>query len=238
MSSSPLIEVVFEVRFAPKNNFATELLIAINQVFGNHLSIIHADGLQFPAELKAQQQEFYYVPSYRVNYSLFSLWISDGALIVLMNTLDSQYKGWCDFKEIPLQIIEILKRKDKVNEIQRFSLKYTNLIPTELALKDLNISLKIGNKDLNESEKLSLKTEIKEGDFISITDISSHVELENRSDITGETRRLAGTLFIIDVISNKGISGSENVDADFLEGLEILHTKAKQIYSTIYQNKN
>lgn len=40
------------------------------------------------------------------------------------------------------------------------------------------------------------------------------------------------------MISNKGISGSENVDAEFLEGLEILHTKAKQIYSTIYQNKN
>lgn len=187
MSSSPLIEVVFEVRFVPKNNFATELLIAINQVFGDHLSIIHADGLQFPAELKAQQQEFYYVPSYRVNYSLFSLWISDGALIVLMNPLDSQYKGWCDFKN-SVTNYRNFKRKDKVNEIQRFSLKYTNLIPTELALKDLNISLKIGNKDLNESEKLSLKTEVKEGDFISITDISSHVELENRSDITGETR--------------------------------------------------
>ncbi|MDC4627426.1 TIGR04255 family protein, partial [Acinetobacter baumannii] len=60
MSSSPLIEVVFEVRFKPKNNFATELLIAINQLFGNHISVIHADGLQFPAEIKAQQPDLYY----------------------------------------------------------------------------------------------------------------------------------------------------------------------------------
>ena len=75
MSSSPLIEVVFEVRFNPKSNFATELLIAINQNFGQALQIIHADGLHFPAEIKAQQQEFYYIPSYRVNYSSFSLLI-------------------------------------------------------------------------------------------------------------------------------------------------------------------
>ena len=80
-----------------------------------------------------------------------------------------------------------------------------------------------------------MKTEVKEGDFISLTDISSHVELENISEITGELRRLAGTLFIIDVINNRGISNLENVDAEFLEGLEILHNKAKQTYSTIYQ---
>jgi uncharacterized protein (TIGR04255 family) len=234
MSSSPLIEVVFEVRFKPRNNFATELLIAINQVFGDHLSIIHADGLQFPAELKAQQQEFYYVPSYKINYPLFSLLISDGSLVVLKNTLDSQYE-WCDFKKIPLQILDILKSKDKISEIHRFSLKYTNLIQTELALKDLNVSLRIGDKELEESAKLTLKTEVKEGDFISLTDISSHVELENISEITGVLRRLAGTLFIIDVINNRGISNLENVDAEFLEGLEILHNKAKQTYSTIYQ---
>lgn len=234
MSSSPLIEVVFEVRFKPRNNFATELLIAINQVFGDHLSIIHADGLQFPAELKAQQQEFYYVPSYKINYPLFSLLISDGSLVVLKNTFDSQYE-WCDFKKIPLQILDILKSKDKISEIHRFSLKYTNLIQAELALKDLNVSLRIGDKELEESAKLTLKTEVKEGDFISLTDISSHVELENISEITGELRRLAGTLFIIDVINNRGISNLENVDAEFLEGLEILHNKAKQTYSTIYQ---
>ncbi|MDX6038048.1 TIGR04255 family protein, partial [Acinetobacter baumannii] len=98
-----------------------------------------------------------------------------------------------------------------------------------------NISLQIGNKDLDESAKLTLKTEVKEGNFISITDISSHVELENTSDITGELRRISGTLFIIDVINNSGICKLDNVDAEFIEGLEILHNKAKQIYSTIYQ---
>ncbi|MDO7447487.1 TIGR04255 family protein [Acinetobacter baumannii] len=235
MSSSPLIEVVFEVRFKPKNNFATELLIAINQLFGNHISIIHADGLQFPAEIKAQQPDIYYIPSYKINYPLFSLWVSDGSIVVMKNPLDAEYEGWDKFKSIPQQILYILKLKDKISDIHRFSLKYTNLIPTELALKDLNISLQIGNKDLDESAKLTLKTEVKEGNFISMTDISSHVVLENISDITGELRRISGTLFIIDVINNSGICNLENVDAEFIEGLEILHNKAKQIYATIYQ---
>lgn len=235
MSFSPLIEVVFEVRFKPKSNFATELLIAINQNFGNPLEIIHAEGLHFPAEIKAQQQEFYYIPSYRINYSLFSLLISDGSLVVLKNSLDDQYEGWCGFKNTPLQIIEILKEKGKINEIQRFSLKYTNLIPTDSALEDLNIAIKIGDESLHEQAKVTLKTESKDDDIISLMDISSHVELENKSDITGEIRRLSGTLLIIDVIKNSGISNLESVNAEFLEGLEILHDKAKQTYSKIYQ---
>lgn len=235
MSSSPLIEVVFEVRFTPKSNFATELLIAINQNFGNPLEIIHADGLHFPSEIKAQQQEFYYIPSYRINYSLFSLLISDGSLVVLKNSLDAQYEGWDKFRNTPLQILEILKEKGKVNEIHRFSLKYTNLIQTDSILDDLNVAIKIGDENLPEKAKVTLKTEFKDGDIISLMDISSHVELENKSDITGEIRRLSGTLLIIDVIKNSGIRDLENVNTEFLDGLEILHEKAKQTYSKIYQ---
>lgn len=235
MSSSPLIEVVFEVRFNPKSNFATELLIAINQNFGQPLEIIHADGLHFPAEIKAQQQEFYYIPSYRVNYPLFSLLISDGSLVVLKNSLDAQYDGWDVFKNIPLQIVEILQTKGKISEIHRFSLKYTNLIRTDSVLDDLNISIKIDDENLNDQAKVTLKTESRDKDIISLMDISSHVELENKSDITGEIRRLSGTLLIIDVIKNSGISNLENVKSEFLDGLEILHDKAKQAYSKIYQ---
>ena len=237
MSSSPLIEVVFEVRFKPKNNFATELLIAINQTFGNQLSIIHADGLQFPADIKAQQNDFYYIPSYKINYALFSLLISDGSLVVVKNTLDATYEGWDSFKRIPLQILGILKSKDRISDIHRFSLKYTNLIQTKSALKDLNLSLKIDNEDLQENAKLTLRTEIRDNGFVSLTDISSDVELENISDVSGEVRRLSGALFIIDVINNNGIYDFQNADAEFSEGLEVLHNKANQIYSKIYKEQ-
>lgn len=235
MLSSPLVEVVFEVRFTPKNNFSTELLIEVNQVFKNHLNIIQADGLKFPADLKSQQQDMYYIPSYRVDYPSFSLLISDGSLIVLKDAVNTTYTGWCDFKSIPTKILGILKEKDKISQIHRFSLKYTNLISSEYSFKDLNFCLKIGDDDLDESTKLTLKTEVKDGNIVTLTDIESHVQLQNISNTENiEGQIIFGTLFIIDVINNTGIQSLENIDTEFLEVLEILHLKANQTYTKIY----
>jgi len=234
MSSNPLVEVVFEVRFLPKSNFSTELLIAANQIFKDHQEIIQAEGLKFPDDLKEHQPDIFYIPSYKINYPSFSLLISDGSLVVLKNALDGEYEGWDTFKNIPVKILDILKLKDKIADIHRFSIKYTNVIQDNYSLKDLNISLKIGEEDLDESAKLTLKTEVKDGDFISLTDIASHVELQNIHEINGKTRILSGTLFVIDVINNTGINDLDNVDVEFLESLETLHDKANQIYTKIY----
>lgn len=235
MSSNPLVEVVFEVRFTPKGNFATELLIAINQVFKDHLSIIHTEGLQIPAEVKLQQHDFYYVPSYKINYPKFSLLVSDGSLVLLKNALDDQYEGWNEFRNIPVQILDILNTKNQLNNIHRYSLKYTNLIRDNLSIDDLNFSLKIGDKLLQKDAKLAFKTEVKEDNFIIMTDIASHVDLQNTSDVNGKVRRLSGTLFIIDIINNTGIQHLEKAKEEFTEVLEVIHSKVDQIYRTIYK---
>ena len=238
MLASPLVEVVFEVRFNPKNNFSTELLIQVNQVFENQLNITQADGLKFPADLKSKQQDLYYVPSYRVDYPSFSLLISDGSLIVLKDAVNTNYSGWCNFKSIPTKILGILKAKNKISEIHRFSLKYTNLIASDDSFRNLDFSLKIGDDELDESTKLTLKTEVKDGDIVTLTDIESHVELQNSNHTEGvEPQIISGTLFIIDVINNTGIKSLENVDTEFLEVLEILHLKASQTYTKIYNKQ-
>lgn len=90
---------------------------------------------------------------------------------------------------------------------------------------------------MQENAKLTLRTEIRDNGFVSLTDISSDVELENISDVSGEVRRLSGALFIIDVINNNGIYDFQNADAEFSEGLEVLHNKANQIYSKIYKEQ-
>ncbi|CAG68939.1 hypothetical protein ACIAD2134 [Acinetobacter baylyi ADP1] len=234
---NPLIEAIFEVRFLPKLNFATELLIAINQVFSDHLSIIHADGLQIPNDLKLQQNDFYYTPSYKINYSSFSLLVADGSIVILKNALDGQYEGWNIFKELPLQILNILKSKNPLDQIQRYSLKYTNLIRNDLSLNDLNFTLKIGETALQDDAKLALKTELHEDNFIIMTDIASHVELRNISDVTGKITDLNGTLLIIDVINNSGIQNPNDAEHEFIRVLDIIHDKVDSIYRTIYNKR-
>ncbi len=233
MSSSPLVEVVFEIRFKPQSNFATELLIAVNQEITNHQEIIQADGLHFPVDIKVQQPEFYYVPSYKVNFPEFSLLISDGSLVVLKNAIDNQYGGWPTFKDIPRQILQILKKKKKVSDIQRYSLKYTNLIQNYQSFKDLNLSLSIGSSQLDSNKKFSVKIEEVEDNIIILNEISSHVNMELLNDLTKERRTFFGVLIVIDIINNQGIKNIEDVDNEFTNNLEILHEIAHKKYISI-----
>lgn len=233
MSSSPLVEVVFEIRFKPQNNFATELLIAINQEIKKHLDIIQADGLQFPIEIKNQQPEFFYVPSYKVNFAEFSILISDGSLVVLKNTLDSEYEGWLAFRNIPKQILGILKSKNKIADIQRYSLKYTNLIQNYQNFDNLNLSLSIGSTQLDSNKKFTLKTEETDGNFIILNEISSHVEMQVLNDFTKERKMYSGILIVIDIINNQGIKNISEVDSEFCTNLEILHDVAYKKYKSI-----
>ena len=233
MSSSPLVEVVFEIRFKPQNNFATELLIAVNQEITNHQDIIQADGLQFPVDFKNQQPEFYYVPSYKVNFPEFSLLISDGSFVVLKNTVDNSYEGWSSFRNIPRQILEILKKKNKVSDIQRYSLKYTNLIQNYQSFKDLNLSLSIGSSQLDSNKKFSVKIEEVEDNIIILNEISSHVNMELLNDLTKERRIFSGILIVIDIINNQGINNIDEVDNEFARNLEILHEIANKKYISI-----
>jgi uncharacterized protein (TIGR04255 family) len=233
MSSSPLVEVVFEIRFKPQSNFATELLIAINQEITNHQDIIQADGLQFPPEFKIKQPEFYYIPSYRVNFPEYSLLISDGSLVVLKNTVDSVYSGWSSFKDIPKQILEILKKKNKVSDIERYSLKYTNLIQNHQSFNDLNLSLSIGSSQLDSYKKFTVKTEEIEGSVVILNEVSSHVNMDVINDLTKERRTFSGILIVIDIINNQGINNIDEVDNEFAQSLERLHDIAYKKYTSI-----
>jgi len=234
MSSSPLVEVVFEIRFKPQSNFATELLISLNQVFSNHLDIVQQDGLQFPIDLKNQQPDLHYVPSYKVNFPDFSLLISDGSFVVLKHTIDVPYDGWVNFRNIPIRILQILKIKNKIADIQRYSIKYTNLIQDHENFKNLNLTIYLGSEKLEGNKKFSLRTEEKEGNFAILNEVSSHVDMEVSNDIDNTQRVYSGILLVIDIINTQGIKNINDVDNEFSETLDALHEIALQKYSNIF----
>lgn len=90
---------------------------------------------------------------------------------------------------------------------------------------------------MQDDAKLALKTELHEDNFIIMTDIASHVELRNISDVTGKITDLNGTLLIIDVINNSGIQNPNDAEHEFIRVLDIIHDKVDSIYRTIYNKR-
>ena len=231
MSRTPLIEVAFEIRFKPRNNLATELLLETNSEFPNAVKVSNSEGSKIPEEIKARQPELYYMPSYRVVHKDFSLLISDGSLVILKNFLTGQYQGWEYFKPIVLKLVNILEAKNKSSEVQRYSLKYTNLFDEEsLYESKLKFDISLGKQKFNLNDNFELKTESRDKHYVTMLIASSNVGIIYSCDVDGTETRLSGFLLIIDLIANVDSFKVQNIARD----LEELHTRVYQEFKNIY----
>lgn len=235
MSRTPLIEVAFEIRFQPENNLATSLLLETTNQFPNAIRVTNSEGSKIPEEVKRQQEDLYYIPSYRVIYRDFSLLISDGSLVILKNFLTGQYESWEQFKPIILSLIVILKAKNKISEVQRYSLKYTNLFDGDCLSNDsLDFAVSLGKKDFSFEDNFEIRTESADDSYITMLRASSQVGVINTCDVDGKVRHLAGFLLVIDLIANTDNFEISDIEAN----LEELHTRVYKEFRNIYpENK-
>lgn len=231
MFVKPLIEVAFEVRFAPKAQLSTKLLLEANRKFSNIVGVAELDGLKIPEEVKINQQELNFIPSYKLITNDFSLLISNGSLVILANCLTKQYQGWDKFKLIIAEAINILSENSVLENVSRLSLKYTNLFE-EHYLDDINLSyeIQLGTRKINSRENFNLKTEINIDDVVIGTAVVSQIGLENTCDVTGDKTDKVGLLLIIDVI--KGFRVSKDIDIN--KEIENLHSQVSRQFLDIY----
>lgn len=231
MSSTPLIEVAFEIRFQPENNLATALLLETNKEFPESIKVENSEGSKIPEEIKAQQNDLYYVPSYRVVYKEFSLLISDGSLVILKNFITGQYHGWKEFKPLVLKVVSILETKNKISQIQRYSLKYTNLFDEKhLSDDDLDFSISLGKNKFNLQDNFELRTESIDGIYVTMLRASSQVGVQNTCEIDGKETRLTGFLLVIDLIANINSFEKHKIE----DNLEELHSRVYKEFKNVY----
>lgn len=231
MSYTPLIEVAFEIRFQPRSSLATELLLKTIETFEKPIRVKNSDGYTIPEETKAEQPELYYVPSYRMVYQDFSILISDGSLVVVKNYLTGQYHGWESFKPEVLELISILENKNKISDVQRYSLKYTNLFNEDFLSSDtLNIDISLGKNKFDFENTFELKTQSINEQYITMLIASSQVAVTNTCDVDGTKINMKGFLLMIDLIVNVKAFEIESIEKD----LEDLHAHVYKEFINIY----
>jgi uncharacterized protein (TIGR04255 family) len=223
--------VAFEIRFTPKSDLSTKLLLEANKKFSNIIRVANLEGLKIPEEVKNHQPDLNFIPSYKVISENFSLLISNGSLVVLANCLTEQYQGWDKFKLIIKEITDILNENKALEGINRFSLKYTNLFEEDYLNKiKLSFDIRLGNKNITSKENFNLKSEIEEDNILISTSILSKIGLENTCDITGNKTNKVGLLLVIDII--KGFEVYKEFDV--APEIEKLHTKVSKQFLDIY----
>ena len=168
LAKCPLREVIFELRFAPSKPAAGDLLLGIlySALKKDYSEMIPLPMASVPRQFRNQNPEMLYQPSHRLGSGMNSVNVGDR--VVNVHTLE--YPGWSRFKERAESLIGALQATGFVQQIERFSFKYTNLIEAaepESQLPLLNMHVELCGKAPTE-KGFHLRTELFEGKYTTI----------------------------------------------------------------------
>lgn len=189
----PLIEAIWEIRFSSSLGSIEDILPGL--IFKELASEIkNSEGLpakKIPIEIINSDPNLRYQPTVKLEAADYKILVGNR---VLAFSFSVEYPGWAIFEKKILQIINILKNTNMINNIERFSLKYIDVIDKKIAgVNELFLSIKVGDHDINH-HPFQLKSEIRDGDVVSIVQIISPVKA------FAKNKHIDGVLIDIDTV--------------------------------------
>lgn len=187
LGKEPLVEAVCQIRVAAK--------IALNTVFpglllakfnANISDLQQLPAATLPEQVRATQPEMAFMPLVQLKFKNVMVMIGERAVTV-SNAMP--YLGWVAFKPLIVEIFSVLFESKLVSNVERYSLKYTNVLKAgEVpdSLDAIDWTLKVGTLDLN-MRSTTLRTEIVTEEVVTIVNLSGGVtaQAEGREPIQG-----------------------------------------------------
>lgn len=226
LKKEPLLEAIWEIRFSAAKSPVADLLpgMLFRTFPGKYGKAVKLPIADLPAPLIEHDHNLRYIPKIRLEGSNQAVQIADR---VVSLSCRRPYSGWDRFSADIRELAEAVQETGLVERLERFSLKYIDLIELEkpVGLAHLDLELKMGEYELA-AKPVQLRTEIKENDLIHIIQIISPAQVE----VPGAQKRLKGVLVDIDCI--RPIADDESWDTLY-QKLDDVHTSSKKMFFNI-----
>jgi uncharacterized protein (TIGR04255 family) len=230
LKREPLLEAVWEIRFQSSNLSVGDLLpgFIYKALSGRYPDIVRLPVADLPAPIVEQDISFKYAPRFRLAGTNQAIQVGGYSLSL---SCRRPYSGWKTFSADILDLISVLKETGLIDHLERFSLKYLDLIELDQPpnLNCLNIELKVGSHEIS-TLPLNLRTEIQEGPLVHVVHILSPAE----ASLQGDSKKLAGVLLDIDTIRPIGERESWDVLGN---DLDEAHSASKAIFFSLLTEK-
>ena len=231
LSSDPIVESIFELRFRTEPGIAASDLLpgilfpALKQ---NYPRISNLPVSHIPQDIRRSDPSFAYAPSIRFEGDQFAVMVGDTVCSV---SCRRPYVGWSAFREKIIELTDLLRKSEIILAIERFSLKYVNLIDAGNNLSGLALLdslVRVGPYDLSNTG-CTIRTEIVENNVINIVNVISSAQV-----VIPNTNALVGLLLDIDSISQYAAAKSPDLFwPDFLTQLDVVRAKEKEIFFSL-----
>ena len=200
LAKSPLVEAVFEMWFTPVAGRGVELLLGqLYKKLGEDFASVEPLPLGgLPKELRDSRPELQHAAQFKFSGEAQTVMFGER---VLSLHLAAPYPGWTRFRERCIQVASALRETGHVEKLERYSLKYINLVETTgnaFPLEALNVKFDPAGYKLR-SQGLRLRFEIDEGPFISV------VECTAANGVIANKEVQNGWLLVLDTIRERDV---------------------------------
>lgn len=223
LGKDPLIDAIFEVRFTSPMP-AGSILPGILHATLKAQSVERLGIADMPSQIRDSDPNLRFAPIVRVHWEKYMLLIGDRVLGIACKI---PYPGWTIFRDAILQVFEALKPFPFINSIERYSMKYVDLLPADSQkerIAFLNMDFIIGGHRV-EQESLQAKVEIPSGEFLKSIQIVAPADVQLL-----EIGRRVGLIIDVDVICNIQSESMQLFGERLLGRLEVIHTVNKKTF--------
>ncbi len=210
---SPLRETIFEIRFQPTTPAAGDLLpgLLYSAMKSDYPEVMPLPMASVPRGIREKNPDLHFQPSHRLQGNVTSVQVGDRAV----SLITTEYPGWNRFREKLESLIKAVRETGLVKHVDRFSLKYINIIEasgTEKQLALINMKIELNNAAPSE-RGFQLRAEYDEGKCITIIQITPGSTAKHPSS----GKEVSGLLFEVDTIRFEPDSAFLTNPAAFLE---------------------
>lgn len=225
LTTIPILEAIFEVRFSPVTEGAGDVLVGLlYSGFPDYSKVIALPAAAIPREARDRDPNLRYQPSHQLAGEKNRIQIGDR---VVSLSEGAPYGGWGTLRSQILTLIAAVKATKLVGGVERYSLKYVNLIEAEVGkqLSRINGKFEVAGAPASE-QGFRFRTELVSDGFTSIVEIIPGAVVQ----IAAPASSKSGILVQVDVVR---MSSVEDIWQDAQPRLEELHRKAKTLFFSI-----
>lgn len=231
LKKEPLIDAIFEIRFSSETSASSVLPGFLFSRCKGNKSIEQLSASQLPKPIRDSDPGLQFAPLVKLSWDRFVILIGDRSLAVGCTL---PYPGWEEFKPAILEIVNLVREIDVIKTVQRFSMKYVDLIPSadiEDQISRINFSVMLGKHSLKK-EVFSLRVEIPRDGILNAVQIQSSA-IATLQD--GSTRE--GVVVDIDTIASVDDLKFEAWLKGLPEQLESMHAMNKSMFFECLQQE-
>lgn len=227
LGKEPLIDAVFELRFAcsaPASDILPGALFSPLSIDGQNIAVERLPLAQVPESFRRSDPSLQFSPTLKIDWGDYSILIGDSSIAV---SCKRPYRGWRSFRGAITRIVEEVAKVGIVKSIERYSLKYVDLVPAQNLQQQtdgLNWNVRVGTHQLK-SEIATVRVEIPRGDFLHIVSVQTGaaIQLPNQP-------RIEGVVVDVDSICRSPENDLTKFIAGLSAHLDLIHHENKEVF--------